>query len=95
MWKKIAFALSAAIIALFAFLYWQVNKAQQEITQLLNQQGIVFEDLATDFFPQPAINLQQAKYIADNRFIRAKQIRLELHLLPTLIGQTRFKQIGL
>lgn len=95
MWKKIGLVLLGVVIVLFGAIYWQINRAQTAVAQLLNEKDVRFEQLDLDFFPSPRATLTKIKYVNNHPFIFADEAAVSFSLLEALTGKFRVDEIRL
>lgn len=62
MLKKIAISFCAVIVAIFALAYWQIDRVNAVLTNVLNEKHITFSQLDFTFFPQVEIRLSDVKW---------------------------------
>ncbi|BFU59447.1 MULTISPECIES: AsmA-like C-terminal region-containing protein [Rodentibacter] len=89
--KKIAISLLFVPIAIFAFLYIQLQQAKTRLSEQFEQRGIAVKSLDLSLIPQPTLTIEQVNY----RSISLKHINAQLAFLPLIYGEAKLQQLSI
>ncbi|OOF39090.1 hypothetical protein BKK47_07495 [Rodentibacter mrazii] len=87
--KKIAIGLLIVLVAIFAFLYIQLQQAKTQLTEQLARHNIQVKSLDFNLIPQPYFSIEQLNY----HEIFLKYIEGKLAFLPLIIGDPELEQL--
>ena len=98
MWKKIGLGLFCLLI-LFAgvailLLNRQISKAEAELSELLQHQGMQVDLIETTFLPKPALHLHDLRFSpAKERSVFFKNIQAQFDGLTLLTGRLKIANL--
>ncbi len=87
--KKIAISLLFVPIAIFAFLYVQLQQAKTQLSEQFKQRDVEIKSLDLSLIPQPTLSIEQLNY----HRISLKRIKAQLALLPLIYGEAKLQQL--
>ncbi|MGC6360046.1 hypothetical protein ACNO7O_08485 [Bisgaard Taxon 45] len=94
MLKKIAISFCAVIVAIFALVFWQIDRFHSELTHSLNEKQVTFSEHHIHFFPQPEILLSNVKWQDKHaRSVSVANMSLQSDFWSLLAPQKRIKQV--
>ncbi|WP_099803031.1 hypothetical protein [Pasteurella multocida] len=94
MLKKIAISFCAVIVAIFALAYWQIDRVNAVLTNVLNEKHITFSQLDFTFFPQVEIRLSDVKWQDQQvRSVFALKVYLQSEFWSLLALEKRVKTV--